>query len=79
MDVGDLGGFFEFFQSRIFLGEEQVLSDRSIEHVGFLRDHADILTQIGQIDVADIDVVDPDRSALDIIESWQQVDDRGFS
>ena len=58
---------------------EQVLADRAVEQPGVLQNHAEMLAQVVTGDVARIHAVDGDRTALDLIEAHEQVDQRGLA
>lgn len=79
MGIGGFGGGDDFFVRRIEVAVEDVLPDRSVEKHRFLRDQADLLAQGREGDVADVNAIDGQTAARDIVETGQQVGDRRFA
>ena len=61
---------------RVGPGIEQVGADRVVEQIRLLGDHADVVGQRGQRQVADVGAVDGDPAARRVVQAWQQVGDR---
>ena len=55
-----------------------IFHDRSCEQVGILKHHGDMAAQLVPLNVADINAVDGDGPALDIVEAVDEVRDRRF-
>lgn len=53
-----------------------IFHDRSRKQVGILKHHGDVAAQLVPLNVADIDAVDGDGPALDIVEAVDEVRDR---
>ena len=79
MGIGGFGSGDDFFVRRIEVAVEDVLPDRSVEKHRFLRDQADLLAQGREGDVADVNAIDGQTAARDIVETGQQVGDRRFA
>src|SRR6202022_3152965 len=58
---------------------EQVVADGGMEEEGVLEDHADLAAQRLERQVANIVAVKPDGAELRIVETRQQVGDRGLA
>lgn len=56
-----------------------ILHDRSRKQVGILKNHGDVAAQLVPLNMADINAVDGDGPALDIIEAVDEVRDRRLS
>ncbi len=56
-----------------------ILHDRSRKQVGVLKNHGDVAAQLVPLNMADINAVDSDGPALDIVEAVDEVRDRRLS
>lgn len=56
-----------------------ILHDRSRKQVGVLKNHGDVAAQLVPLNMADINAVDGDGPALDIVEAVDEVRDRRLS
>ena len=56
-----------------------ILHDRSRKQVGILKNHGDVAAQVVPLNMADINAVDGDGPALDIVEAVDEVRDRRLS
>ena len=56
-----------------------ILHDRSRKQVGVLKHHGDVTAQVVPLNMADINAVDGDGPALDIVEAVDEVRDRRLS
>ena len=56
-----------------------ILHDRSRKQVGVLKNHGDVAAQVVPLNMADINAVDSDGPALDIVEAVDEVRDRRLS
>ena len=56
-----------------------ILHDRSRKQVGVLKNHGDVAAQLVPLNMADINAVDGDGPALDIVKTVDEVRDRSLS
>ena len=75
VDPRGAGGLLDLLVGRVGLGEAQVLPDGSVEEVGLLRDDADRARDRGHRRAADVDPVDGDAAAVDVVEACDEVAD----
>ena len=57
----------------------EVVADRGVEEVRLLGHGPDHLPEGGELDPADIDVVDLDRAGVDVVEARDEVGGRGLA
>ena len=69
----------DFLICRIQLTVTDVVTDRSGKQVCILKNDTEGMSQVVFFDLCDIDSIITDLSILDIVETVDQVGDRGFS
>src|SRR6476660_34354 len=74
-----LGGGFDFGLGRLGTAVGDVGSNRVIEEMSVLKDHADLASQRMLRHVLDIDPIDQYRSRSDAVESLQQGGQSGLA
>ena len=72
-------GFANLFVLGFGPAVADVVRHRVIEQEGLLRDDADLRAQRGDLEIAHVLAVDPNGAPGDIVESRDQVGERGFS
>ena len=77
--VGQLGGGDAFVIRGVQLAIADVIHNSAGEEVHILQDDAQGLAQVLLVDVADVDPVIEDGPAVDVVETVDQVGDRGFA
>ena len=76
VDAGRLRRLLEFLVGRVRLCEAQVLADRGVEQIRLLRDDTYQVAQSLEAQIADVDAVDRDPPAADLIEPRSEVPHR---
>ena len=59
--------------------QADVVGDAAREEIHVLQHQAADAAQLGEVELADVDAVDEDAPALDVVEAQQQADDRGLA
>ena len=72
--IGGSGGAQNLVESGVRLAVADVLGDGAVEQKGGLGNQADLGAQVLQADLADVDPVDFDAAAGDVVETADQVD-----
>src|SRR5699024_8955010 len=76
VDVGGDGGLDHLVVGRVQPPVADVLAQGALEQPGVLEDHAGALAQLGAGEVADVDPVDGDPSAVDLVDPHHEVHQR---
>ena len=76
--TADLGGPHDLRKGRIGFCHGDVLAQRSGKQEILLRHHADVRSQVKQVDFPQIDPVDLDHSVIGRVQALQQAGDRRF-
>src|SRR6266851_7186782 len=79
VDVSGLRGGYHLRLRRVRLRVEEVVADRGMEEEGVLEDHPDLAAQRFEREIANVVAVQPDGAELRIVETGQQVGDRGLA
>ena len=78
-DVDFVGGALEAFVGDPRGAEADVVGDGAGEEEGVLQDDAEALAQRVEVLLADVDAVDEDAAALDVVEAHHQAGDGGLA
>ena len=79
VDRGGAGGDLELLVGGVGARVAEVVADRGVEEVRLLGHGPDHLAERGELDPADIDVVDLDRARVDVVEARDEVGGRGLA
>ena len=75
----ELRGAHDVYEARIRPGHRDVVADRAGEEEVLLRHDADVLTQVHEIDLAQIHAVDLDHALIAGVQALQQAGDGGLA
>lgn len=79
VSIGGLCGGDDLLEGDISAAVGNVVAHRVVEEDGFLCDHADLLAEGAERDVADVDAINEDGAGGDVVETGDEVDQCGFS
>ncbi len=79
MEVGDGAGALDVRLGSVFIGVEQVLPDGAVEEVRLLGHHADLLAEVGQIEVPHVYAANAHGAAGNVVEPGDQIHHRGLA
>ena len=73
--MGLVGGFLDLVEGGLGPGHRDIFAHGGVLHPGVLQDHADLGSQAGAREIADVVTVEADGAAVDVVEAHEQVDE----
>ena len=77
--LGGFGGGDRLLGRAFGHAVDEVLPNRAAEQERLLEDATDVATKVVRREAADVDAVDEDAAFADVVESAEQIDERGFA
>ena len=79
VDVCHLGGLDDLLAGGVRPAVRDVFGDGAVEQPGVLQHHAEVAAQVHAVHIMRVHAVEADMAAVDLVESHEQVDQRGLA